>query len=67
MGGQILLVESLATELVELDLVCEVATHYILYMLTDWRLEVVFIDLRQVFGTGWRGKKYIKDFRDFYG
>lgn len=55
MGGQILLVESLATELVELDLVCKVATHYVLYMLTDWRLEVVLIDLRQVFGTGWRG------------
>lgn len=51
MGGQILFVQSLATELIELDLIGEVTTYNILNMLANGRLKVVLVDLGQVFGA----------------
>lgn len=50
-GGQILFVQSLATELIELDLIGEVATHNILDMFADGRLKIVFVNLGQVLGA----------------
>lgn len=50
-SGQILFVQSLATKLIEFDLIGEVATHNILDMLADGRLKIVFVYLGQVLGA----------------
>lgn len=43
--------QSLAAKLIELDLIRKVTSHYILNMFADRRLEVVLVDLGQVFGA----------------
>lgn len=51
MSGQILFMQSLATELIEFDLIGEVTTDNILNMLANGRLKVVLVYLGQVLGA----------------
>lgn len=51
MSGQILFMQSLATELIEFDLIGEVTTDNILNMFANGRLKVVLVYLGQVLGA----------------